>query len=163
MSKFLLLVASCLTLAACDPGTQAHATALNYPISEGYVTDKANIISDNGKEQLRHLIGSEFKFNQIAVVTVPNMNGQDIQTYANGLARAWGIGEKGKNNGVLVLLALKERKIRIEVGYGLEHVITDSVSQRIIQEGVPFLKVGKYEQGLTHIVDKLIVHLRQTR
>ena len=70
--------------------------------------------------------------NQLVVVTLPDLQGYDIATFSNLLARQWGVGQKGKNNGVLLVVAKKERKMRIEVGYGLEGQLTDAISANII-------------------------------
>ena len=87
---------------------------------------------------------------EIAVVTVKNLDGGDIDDYATRLFERWGIGKKGKDNGALLIAAIEDRKVRIEVGYGLEGAIPDARAGRILDESViPFFKNGQYGAGLT--------------
>lgn len=87
--------------------------------------------------------------NQISVVIIKNLDGYDIADYANRLAESWGIGQKQKDNGILFLIAKEDRKIRIEVGYGLEGVVPDALSKRIIENDIkPAFKQGDYYEGI---------------
>lgn len=87
---------------------------------------------------------------EIAVVTVKNLDGGDIDDYATRLFERWGIGKKGKDNGALLIAAIEDRKVRIEVGYGLEGVIPDARAGRILDESViPYFKIQRYAAGLT--------------
>ena len=104
-------------------------SALVEPTNEFYVNDYANILSE---ETENYILNNSVKLAsatkaQIVVVTVKNLEGQDIETYATNLFRKFGIGDEKKNNGLLILLALEERDIRIEVGYGLEGIVTDGL------------------------------------
>ncbi len=114
----------------------------------GYVNDFAHVLSADTVQSLDAEL-SAFEAstsNQIAVVTVPNMGGDYIENYAVKLFAEWGIGKKDKDNGVLLLLSIEEHKLRIEVGYGLEGALPDSVAQRIInQDMTPLLKAGDYD------------------
>jgi uncharacterized protein len=86
---------------------------------------------------------------QIVVVVVPNTGGNDIDSYKVDLAHSWGIGQKGKDNGVLLLIAKDDRKVAIGTGYGTEHRLTDALSNRIIDEQIiPAFKTGNYYQGI---------------
>jgi uncharacterized protein len=86
---------------------------------------------------------------QIVVATVPSLDGYEIEDYGVGLLRAWGIGQKDKNNGAILLVAPNERKVRIEVGYGLEGVLTDAMSSQIIRKQiVPQFKAGDIAGGV---------------
>jgi uncharacterized protein len=85
---------------------------------------------------------------QLAVITVKDLGGTTIEDFAERLFRRFGIGLKGKDNGVLILCALMERDVRIEVGYGLEGVLTDAVSSRLLDEAVPFLSKDEFGRGL---------------
>lgn len=86
---------------------------------------------------------------QITVVTVPSLQGMEVADYANRLFEKWGLGQKDKNNGLLLLLALEEREVRIEVGYGLEDRMTDALSRRIIeQDMIPRFRQGDYAGGM---------------
>lgn len=86
---------------------------------------------------------------QITVVTVPSLQGMEVADYANRLFEKWGLGQKAKNNGLLILLAMEERAVRIEVGYGLEDRVTDALSRRIIeQDMLPRFRQGDYAGGV---------------
>ena len=125
--------------------------ALVEPTSEFYVNDYANILSE---ETENYILNNSVKLAsatkaQIVVVTVKNLEGQDIETYATNLFRKFGIGDEKKNNGLLILLALEERDIKIEVGYGLEEIVTDGLSGRYLDDYfVPYLKEDKWDEGI---------------
>jgi uncharacterized protein len=95
--------------------------------------------------------------SQIAVVTVPTLDGNDIADYSQKLYESWGIGQKGKDNGILVLVAAKERTARIQTGYGLEGAVPDALAKRIISNVlVPAFKQNQYYAGLDRATDALI-------
>jgi uncharacterized protein len=145
LQRIVLLVSSiCLIASTC-----AWASIPAKP--QGWVSDFAGIMSDTVKSQVDALF-AEVKNStgaEIAVVTVPSLDGMSVEEYAVKLFKKWGIGEKGKDNGVLFLIAPNEHKTRIEVGYGLEPVITDGRAGEIIRKTViPFFKAGDYNQGI---------------
>lgn len=117
----------------------------------GYVNDHADILSDKTKARLTAL-STEIEdktTSQLAILTIDTTAPLDIETYALKLFEKWGIGQKGKDNGVLVLVALKDRKVRIEVGYGLEGAIPDALAKNIIEKDmIPFFKKGDYDAGV---------------
>ena len=95
--------------------------------------------------------------SQIAVVTVPNLDGGEIADYAQKLYESWGIGRKGKNNGILVLVAQQEHAARIQTGYGLEGAVPDALAKRIISNVlVPAFRQNQYYAGLNRATDQLI-------
>ena len=95
--------------------------------------------------------------SQIAVVTVPSLDGNDLADYAQKLYESWGIGRKGKNNGILVLVAAKEHEARIQTGYGLEGAVPDALAKRIISNTlVPAFRQNAYYAGLDRATDQLI-------
>ncbi|WP_400192547.1 TPM domain-containing protein [Hymenobacter sp. B81] len=95
--------------------------------------------------------------SQLAVVTVPNLGGDEINNYSQRLFETWGIGQAGKNNGLLILVAKEERKVTIHTGYGLEGAIPDALAKRIITNNiVPAFKAGQYYQGVNDAVDRLV-------
>ena len=97
---------------------------------------------------------------QLVVATVGSLEGQEIEPYANALFRAWKLGEKAKNNGVLLLVAPNEHRVRIEVGYGLEGTLTDALSKVIITNAItPRFKAGDFSGGITRGVDDIITVL----
>jgi len=123
----------------------------NFPRPTGYVNDFADIISAGVEQEMTSLaVELERKTGvEIAVATVPDMGGDVIDSYANRLYESWGIGKAGKDNGVLILLALEERKVKIETGYGLEPILPDGKTGGILDEYViPDLRRGDYGRGL---------------
>jgi uncharacterized protein len=138
------------------------AMAANFPALTGRVVDDANVIAPQARTSLdAKLKALEDKSGiQLVVATVPSLDDQDVESYANGLFRAWKLGEKQKNNGVLLLVAPRERKVRIEVGYGLEGTLTDAISKLIITNAiVPRFKANDYAGGIDRGVDDVIAVL----
>ncbi len=127
------------------------------------VVDAAGVLSFAQQQELIAKLSAYEKesSDQIVVATVPSLNGMDIETYANRLYRAWGIGQKSENNGILLLVAPTERKVRIEVGYGLEGTVTDALSAIIIQNAIiPEFRNGDYGTGITKGTDDILQVLR---
>jgi uncharacterized protein len=138
------------------------SAALTFPPLTGRVVDQANVLSAAERERLTaKLADLEQKSGiQLVVATVGSLQDQDIEPYANELFRAWQIGEKTKNNGVLLLVAPKEKRVRIEVGYGLEGTLTDALSKIIIANAMaPRFKAGDFDGGIAHGVDDIITVL----
>jgi uncharacterized protein len=136
--------------------------ATNFPALTGRVVDDAHILTPVATADLeRKLADLEQKSQiQLVVATVPSLDGQEIEPYANALFRAWKLGEAKQNNGALLLIAPKERRMRIEVGYGLEGTLTDAVSSIIIANAIaPRFKAGDYSGGVTRGVDDIITAL----
>ncbi|MCB1877514.1 MAG: TPM domain-containing protein [Chromatiales bacterium] len=99
--------------------------------------------------------------NQLVVVTLKSLNGMDIADYGYQLGRHWGIGRKDRNNGVLLIVVPNERKVRIEVGYGLEGALTDALSRTIIdREILPRFKAGDYPNGVKQGVDAILAAIK---
>lgn len=122
---------------------------------QGFVNDYANVLSANSKTQLETEL-SQFEqstSNEIAVAIVPDMGGNYIEDYAVKLFAQWGIGKKDRDNGVLLLIAIAEKKIRIEVGYGLEGALPDSVAQSIINTDMsPRIRAGDFDGAVSAAV-----------
>jgi uncharacterized protein len=138
------------------------ALSANFPPLTGRVVDQANILSPVTIADLeRKLADLEQKSRiQLVVATVPSLGGEEIEPYANGLFRAWKLGEAKENNGALLLIAPKERRVRIEVGYGLEGTLTDAVSSIVIANAIaPRFKAGDFNGGVTRGVDDIITAL----
>ncbi|WP_371135829.1 YgcG family protein [Reyranella sp.] len=138
------------------------ALAANFPALTGRVVDQANIIPADQRIAIEaKLADLESKSGiQLVVATVTSLDGQEIEPYANELFRAWKLGERTKNNGVLLLVAPNERRVRIEVGYGLEGTLTDALSQVIISNAItPRFKSGDFAGGITRGVDDIIIVL----
>ena len=127
------------------------SNAVVSPTNEFYVNDYSNLLSRETKD---YIIETNKKLHsstgaQIVVVTIDSLQGQTLEIYATQLFREFGIGDKQKNNGVLLLLARKERKFKIEVGYGLEGILTDAKTGRIQDEYIiPYLKNDNWNDGI---------------
>jgi len=136
--------------------------APKFPALTGRVVDDANILSSDTKAQLTDKLASlESKTSrQLVVVTIPSLEGYEISDYGYQLGRAWGIGQAKLNNGILFIVAPKEHKTRIEVGYGLEPIVTDAFSSVIIQTQVlPKFRQGDFNGGVQAGADALIQQL----
>ena len=128
----------------------APAFAINFPALTGRVVDQANIIQPDTRAAIEQRSADleEKSGIQLVVATVNSLEGQEIEPYANELFRKWALGEKKKNNGVLMLVAPNERRVRIEVGYGLEGTLTDALSKVIISNAMtPRFKAGNFSEG----------------
>jgi uncharacterized protein len=135
------------------------AFALDFPQLTGRVVDQANVMTPESRADLEaKLKDLEDKSGiQLVVATVKSLQGGDIETYANELVRAWKLGQAQKNNGVLLLVAPAEHKVRIEVGYGLEGTLTDALSSFIISSAiVPRFKANDYSGGIERGVDGIV-------
>ncbi|MBG0799696.1 TPM domain-containing protein [Methylocystis sp. L43] len=133
--------------------------AVNYPLLTGRVVDQADVIPPSTKSAIESKLRDlEDKSGiQLVVASVDSLEGLDVETYANGLFRAWKLGEAKKNNGVLFLVAPNERKMRIEVGYGLEGTLTDALSKIILTSAVaPRFKARDYGTGIERGVEGII-------
>ncbi len=127
------------------------ALAADWPRPKGPVADYADLFSAQGEKAITNWSMELWQKTgaSIVVATVPTLGDQTIEGLAVELFEKWGIGEKGKDEGLLFLLALKERKARIEVGYGLEGIIPDAVARRIYDQAMlPYLKQNKFDLGL---------------
>ncbi|TIX34233.1 MAG: YgcG family protein, partial [Mesorhizobium sp.] len=138
----------------------AHAAEL--PALTGRVVDNAGLIDAATKAALtQKLADFETKgSDQIVVATIPSLGGEEIEPYANRLFRFWKLGQAKENNGVLLLVAKNDRKMRIEVGYGLEGTLTDLHTKLIIENDmVPAFRAGDFSGGISKAVDDMIMVL----
>jgi uncharacterized protein len=135
------------------------ADAIDMPALTGRVVDQAGVIPAQSRGAIETKLKEldEKSGIQLVVATVTSLQGNDIETFANQLFRSWKLGEAKKNDGVLLLIAPKERKVRIEVGYGLEGTLTDALSNVIITGAiVPRFKTNDYAGGIERGVDGII-------
>jgi uncharacterized protein len=127
------------------------AEAQNFPKLTGRVVDEAKLLSPAQKQQLEALstdVGNVAQ-RQFVVATIPDLQGYPIEDYGYKLGREWGIGQKDANNGIILIVAPNERKVRIEVGYGLEPIMTDALSQTIIDDQIlPKFRSGDMPGGI---------------
>ena len=124
-----------------------------------FVNDFANVISNADEEKMQQQGEALFKEcgAQVVVVTVKSLNGEDLESYSLNLARSWRIGSDKNDDGILLLLAVDERKVRIEVGYGLEGALPDSKTGRILDTyGVDSFKKNDFSTGLAAVYDSLV-------
>jgi uncharacterized protein len=136
--------------------------APKFPALTGRVVDDAQLLSPATEQKLTGELAAleQQTGHQVVVATLPDLQGYPIEDYGYQLLRTWGIGRKGQDDGVILIVAPKERKVRIEVGYGLEPVLTDALSSLIIQRKVlPAFKAGKYEQGVVDGAEAIVAQL----
>lgn len=147
---FAMLFAACLGF------------ALDVPYMTGRVTDNAQVLSAETRKTITDLLKAheDKTANQIAVLTIPSLEGAGIEEYANTVFSAWKLGQKGKDNGILILVAPKDRRMRIEVGYGLEGTMTDGMAGSVIRDVMtPHFKGGDYNKGIEEGVKAVITLL----
>ncbi|KMS60359.1 methanol dehydrogenase [Novosphingobium barchaimii LL02] len=165
MTRFrAVLTAALLSLCALLAGPQAFAQAAGpqFPKLTGRVVDAANVIPATEEAQLTQKLAAleTQSRRQLVVVTLPSLGGYEISDYGYQLGRYWKIGQKGDNNGTILIVAPNERKVRIEVGYGLEPVLTDGMSFLIINNQIlPRFKAGDMPGGIAAGTDAIIKQL----
>lgn len=155
-------VLALLLAAAALLGGALPAVAQQFPALTGRVTDAADIIPADAEARLTQKLDAleTGTGRQFVVATVPSLEGYEIADYGYRLGRDWGIGSKDRNDGALLIVAPNERKVRIEVGYGLEGVLTDGLSSLIInQQIVPRFKAGDMPGGIEAGADAVIAQL----
>lgn len=156
----VLLVA--ILLAAGLVAPQAPAAAADLPYLTGRTVDNAEILAPTTRERISAASREHERntTNQVVVLTVPSLGGESIEDYATRVFEAWKLGRKDRDNGVLLLVAPKERRMRIEVGYGLEGVLPDAIAARIIRDVItPRFKAGDYDNGVADGVEAIIAQL----
>lgn len=138
------------------------AFAAELPALTGRVVDAADLIDPATEAALTAKLAAfeQKSSDQIVVATIPSLDGEAIEPYANRLFRAWGLGQAGEDNGILLLVARDDRKMRIEVGYGLEGTLTDLHSKLIIEDTmVPAFRSGDFSGGISRAVDDIVTVL----
>ena len=137
----------------------AGAAEPTFPSLTGRIVDEAHILDPSARSEVeRKLADLESKTGrQLVVVTLNSLQGYEIEDYGYRLGRAWGIGQKGSNNGALLIVAPNEHRVRIEVGYGLEGTLTDAVSRLIIENAIlPRFRTNDFAGGIQRGVDDII-------
>jgi uncharacterized protein len=135
------------------------AQTLTFPALSGRVVDEAGILDAETLTALTASLAAleQKTTDQLVVVTLKSLQGTSIEDYGYQLGRHWQIGQKDKNNGVLLIVAPNERKVRIEVGYGLEGTLTDAVTKLIIENSItPRFKIADYAGGIKRGVEDII-------
>lgn len=159
LSAILLLGVLAAMLFVLPTAAQSKPT---FPALTGRVVDQANLLDPATEQALTEKLAAlEAKSSdQLVVVTVSSLQDQPIEDYGYQLGRAWGIGQKEGDNGALLIVAPNEKKVRIEVGYGLEPILTDAFSSLVIQNDIlPSFRAGDYQAGVVKGVDALIAQL----
>ncbi len=154
----LLLVAAAVVITGA-----ARAAGLSFPPLTGRVVDQAGILSPAAEQALTTELQTHEQATgqQVVVATVTSLEERDIAEYGVELGRAWGIGQKDKNTGVILLVAPHARAVRIEVGYGLEGTLTDATSRLIIENVIlPQFRAGNMEAGIAAGIDAILAVLR---
>jgi len=138
-------------------GLSVSLGAQSFPSPKGWVTDDANVLTTDTESRITSIASAieQATTAEVAVVTIPNLGSYgSIEEYSIDLATAWGIGKEGEDNGMLLLLALEERKVRIEVGYGLEGIFPDGMTGRIMDKSmVPYFKNNDFNTGFIKAVE----------
>jgi uncharacterized protein len=138
------------------------APAQTFPALTGRVVDNAGLLPPADEAALSAKLEALERSSgrQFVVATVPNLQGRTIEDYGYRLGRTWGIGRKGEDDGTILLVAVAERKIRIETGYGIRPVLTDAVSSVIIRNSItPAFKQGDFAKGILNGADQIITML----
>jgi uncharacterized protein len=163
VSSIRTLLAALLLFAAVPPASIAQswpgAGMPPFPPLSGPVVDEAHLLPNDVLSQLSQKLAAYSQANgtQVVVVTLPTLKGYPIEDYGYQLGRHWGVGQKGKNNGVLLIVDAGEKQMRIEVGYGLEGTLTDAQTFLIIHDVItPHFRSGDYAGGITAGTDAIL-------
>jgi uncharacterized protein len=173
--RFAGLALLAVTAGACGSGQTAEAprsrsaaapvavAAIEVPPLTGRVVDRANLLTDEDEARLSQISANLERrtSDQLVIVTLPDLQGHSIEDFGLALGRQWGVGQADKDNGVLLVVAPIERKVRIEVGYGLEPILTNGAAQEIIGARIlPAFGDGRFGEGSVNgaqaIADRLI-------
>jgi uncharacterized protein len=152
----IALVLLCVVLAGVARGDTV------FPVRTGHIVDEAGLLSQQSRNRLeRQLIDHErTTTNQVMVVTVRSLQGMQIEAYTLALANKWAVGQAGRNNGIVLLVAPNERQVRIEVGIGLERHLTNAMAAHIIERRMlPAFRAGRQEDGIRQGVDSILAAL----
>jgi uncharacterized protein len=156
LSFSLILMAPCI-------GAPQPALDVPIPRLSGHVNDYADILTSKQRAELETRLAKyeAETTHQIAVLTVSSLQGASIESYSLRVANAWKLGRKGVDNGVLITVALKDRKTRIEIGSGLSRFVSDAVAAKIIDESmVPEFRTGRFGKGIERGVERLMAESR---
>ncbi len=155
LSVFLITIALSFCLIGCNGDDKQPLE----PTADFFVNDFAGVIDSSDRSVMLKSGKTLYEKTeaQVVVVSVDSLEGEDIETYALNLARRWGLGDKEKDNGVLLLLSVKDREVRLEIGRGLEGALPDSKTGRIIDHyGIEHLKNDDFSNGLTEIYKAVV-------
>ena len=156
MARAFVPVLFCLRTFAADPNSLK---------PQGYVSDFAHVLDEPSREQLEDYCGRLERATgvQLALVTIDSLDNQPIEDFANTLYRKWGVGKKGKDEGLLLLLAIQDHKDRIEVGYGLEPVLPDGFVGGVLRQARPYLRQSQYAQAMLAAAEEMGTRIAQVK
>ncbi|MBX9460747.1 MAG: TPM domain-containing protein [Brevundimonas sp.] len=163
LTALLFAVLAVVWLAFAQDAAAQGSRDVQFPALSGRVVDQARLLTPEKEAELTARLEALERdtSDQLVVVTLDSLQGLEIEDYGYRLGRAWGIGQAEENNGVLLIVAPNERKVRIEVGYGLEPILTDGLSALIIHnEILPSFREGRFEQGIEQGVTAVEAQLR---
>jgi uncharacterized protein len=156
--------AASLVAAVANPAAApAAAAAGDVPYLTGRVVDEAGLLSAAARQRIEGRLAAleSHTGDQVAVLVVPSLGGEPLERYSIKVAQTWKLGQKGKDNGVLLLIARDDRKLRLEVGYGLEPTLTDLQSREILDNVIrPRFREGDFDGGVERGVDAIVKVLR---
>ncbi len=163
--KLAAILIAAFSLAACTAQEEkSESPAFPYFSKDGgRVRDNADLLSDAFEAELTaRLDAAQERYGQqMAVVTVPSLHGYSIEDFSLFYANAWGLGNAARNDGIMLLVAPNERKVRIEIGLGLEATFPDDFCQQVLDKRMlPALAKGEYEQAVSDGTDALIERMR---
>jgi uncharacterized protein len=174
-APFLALAALALLVAGCGGAPDAAPAAKSgeaaagtgqgagYPRLTGRIVDNANLLTPAQEAELARKLEAleRASSRQLVILTAPDLGGRSIDEYGVGLGRAWRLGQAGANNGAVLIVAVAEKKVRIEVGYGLEGILTDALASQIIRDRItPRFRADDYPGGINAGADAIIEQLR---
>ncbi len=137
--------------------------SLDVPSLSGRIIDQTNTLSKQTISELKNTLKLHEKktSNQIVVLIISSLEGEILEDYSHKIATTWRLGQKNKNNGVLLLISKNDHKLRIEVGSGLEGALTDQIASRIIQkEIITEFKKNNFDQGIKNGIEKIILTIK---
>lgn len=156
------MIAALLLAYAAPSRPAAASVGYAFPRFSGYVVDQAGVIDAGERRRLTDRLGhlQRTTKHQLVVVTVNSLGGRSVESYATALGRSWGVGRRGVNDGVLLLVAPHEHRVRIEVGNGLRRELTDAEAAAVIQRRIlPAFRAGHMEQGIEAGVDGVLAEI----
>ena len=144
---------------------QALALDPNSLKPQGYVSDFARVVDERSRSALEDYCGRVEQATgvQMALVTLDSLEGEPIEDFTNTLYRKWGVGKKGKDEGILLLLVIKDHKDRIEVGYGLEPILPDGFVGSVLRQARPYLRQQDYGQALLAATEQMATQIAQVK
>ena len=159
LRAFVLVFAAALCITGCSTARTAQKDLLKKPTERFFVNDFADVISQNAEDEIynRAVALNQKTTAQAVVVTVDSLNGEEISDFSLKLARDWGIGDKDKDNGILILLAVSDREVYISVGYGLEGAMPDSKTGRLLDNyALPYFSEDNFSDGMLSVYKAVV-------